>query len=498
MKKLLSLMMVAALLICIFAVSTVSVSASGDKVDVRDGVAVVVYNFEAQDGTDFTPFGVMSQGTGFFVGNEGEAPQYLITNHHVISRYIQFGGGELTTADMYDLCDQNEQYIQYKGTYIAGRAKLYVYYGASDNDRVEAYPVDYDAKKDLAILKLSKPTSERRALPLRVPTDDMVGRAEVRTVGFPGNTENEFFTSTSRWSISDATVKSGIINRLLTVTGKGVELVMTDAVINHGNSGGPMVDDDGAVLGVNTYELAITDNEIANQYYSVNIDELIPMLKKNSVPHVVLPSSGEATSSDSTEAVDSKDDAKDSADDTAKDSKKDSDSKSDDSDNNMMLYIIIGGAALLLIIIIVVVVLMVNGKKKSDKEKEEFKADTQRAIDSVRNSIPAPQVKQPYVRSLSPQHRNQKVSVSGQITIGRNQADCAIVFSASTPGVSGRHCTLTFDPATEDFVLTDLKSSYGTFLQNGQKLTPLVQYRLRSGDRFYLGKNDNMLVVELL
>ena len=482
MKKVLSILIAAVLIIGMITVLSVPAGASSeDKVDVRDGIAVVAYMFEPE--SSGTPSGYGATGTGFFVGEEGDAPQYLITNHHVIDAYLHFGSGELISApleQLYSYLDPTNDYSAYADIYINGRAKLYVYYGSSESDRVEAYPVDSDSKKDIAILKLTNPTDQRRSLPLCVPDDSMVGNITVRTAGYPSVSDNIFYDPASKWSVSDATIKTGSISRLMTVTGKGVELVMIDAEINHGNSGGPLVNDQGDVLGINTFG-HFDEEEISTVYYSVNISEAIPMLKKNSVPFV--DHTGSSTGVKGSDATDA--------------SEGEENPQPRPASNNMTLYIIIGAAALLLIIA-VVIILFVRNKKKADQQREEMEKNTREAIESVRNSIPAPVVKKPYVRSLSPQHHNQKVSLSsGQITIGRNQSDCAIVFSSNTPGVSGRHCSLSYDASTEDFILTDLKSTYGTYLQNGQKLNPLVQYRLRSGDRFYLGKQDNLLVVEL-
>ena len=54
-------------------------------------------------------------------------------------------------------------------------------------------------------------------------------------------------------------------------------------------------------------------------------------------------------------------------------------------------------------------------------------------------------------------------------------------------------CSISFDAATGDFILTDLGSSFGTFLENRQKLAQGVPTRLRPGDRFYLGSPENLM-----
>ena len=68
--------------------------------------------------------------------------------------------------------------------------------------------------------------------------------------------------------------------------------------------------------------------------------------------------------------------------------------------------------------------------------------------------------------------------LKGKVTIGRDPAFCNIVYEKSTPGISSRHCQLSYNPGEGCFVLTDLGSSYGTFLGNGKKLAPNVPENL--------------------
>ena len=75
---------------------------------VLDGV-VLIYS-GAPDSTGNMQYW---RGTGFFVGEEGQNPEYIITNCHVIEDYIlageALGGGELYV--MFDESDQQEAYL---------------------------------------------------------------------------------------------------------------------------------------------------------------------------------------------------------------------------------------------------------------------------------------------------------------------------------------------------------------------------------------------------
>ena len=114
--------------------------------------------------------------------------------------------------------------------------------GLSDGRRVEGKVVGADPVTDLAVVRL-------------------VG-AGPWPVAPLGNSDN---LQVGEWVIAvgnpfglDQTVTLGIISSLnrnaakLGITDKRLELIQTDAAINPGNSGGPLLDADGAVVGINT------------------------------------------------------------------------------------------------------------------------------------------------------------------------------------------------------------------------------------------------------
>lgn len=76
--------------------------------------------------------------------------------------------------------------------------------------------------------------------------------------------------------------------------------------------------------------------------------------------------------------------------------------------------------------------------------------------------------------------------------IGRS-GSCAVCVG-DTAGVSRIHCALR--PLAGGVELTDLGSTYGTFLADGKQLPPNFPATLRSGDRFYLGSPNVMFRLE--
>ena len=457
-----ALIVMMAVSVCI---STKPALADGFDTEVKESVAVATTCFRMTAGGEKT----LGWGSCFFVGKKGEPVQYLVTNHHVVDTFLKGGGGGETTELVQD------------GVAVKGKWIVRVYYDSSDYD--EAYIVDYDEKKDIALLKLDNPTDKRTALTLCSPTNEMVG-SSVYGVGYPGLSENTFADATTSWGTDDVSVTSGTISRLMTTSGIGVRMIQTDTVIQQGNSGGPLVNQNGSAVGINAAALSSTSLETLyseTNYYAINIDELLPMLKMHDVDYSM---EGEATESGDSIAV-----------------KPVESSDSSGSGSNTVLIVAVVAAVFLVIAVVIVVILMVV-KKKSAAAGGTSSQDRMVTQPAQPQLGAQPQMglgqRSPVVFSMAVQHSGARFSLEGkQILLGRDATSCNIVFRQDTPGVSGRHCSLSYDSAAGDFLLTDLRSTYGTFLANGQRLAPGVPFRLQPGQQFYLGESGNMLRVEL-
>ena len=143
-----------------------------------------------------------------------------------------------------------------------------------------------------------------------------------------------------------------------------------------------------------------------------------------------------------------------------------------------MLYVGIGAAAVAVIAVLAVVL----GKKK-------------KAPAAPKDQEPKGT---PVLRSMAPQHGGMVVQLHGQpVQIGRDGAVCRLVYQDGTPGVSSKHCQVYFDQKDGQFVVTDLNSTYGTFLSNGQRIAPNSPVTLPPKSSFYLGEADNTVYVDL-
>lgn len=79
-------------------------------------------------------------------------------------------------------------------------------------------------------------------------------------------------------------------------------------------------------------------------------------------------------------------------------------------------------------------------------------------------------------------------------TIGRGTQN-NVQYSDGAKGISRSHCTVSFDG--RNALVTDLGSTHGTFLGNGQRFQPNLKYTLNSGDQFYLATGTNTFRVTI-
>lgn len=166
--------------------------------------------------------------------------------------------------------------------------------------------------------------------------------------------------------------------------------------------------------------------------------------------------------------------------------------------SSIWLYIVV-------IVILVAVVAAIIWKKL--KAKEDENTQQMEAVPINEQTIGITQAvdntsyitkKTAVLYALSDQHNGMPFAVHQEpVFIGRDPNVCKITFKEGTAGVSSKHCSVAIDEASGDFLVTDMKSTYGTYLMNGQRLEPFVPYHLRSGDSFYVGDTRNSFRVEL-
>ena len=398
-----------------------------DPYEARNGVVMI--GVIAQDSQGNTASGM---GTGFAIGNPGEPVEYIVTNGHVVQKAYE-----------YPRIDPS----------ISG--KVQVYYSAAENDYVQAQVVYYSSpsEKDIAILKLPSPTDKR--VPLKLRESDSVSAGEtVYALGYPGTaTVGQDFKT---YNQDDITLTRGVISKKMTPNFSTYSAFQMDTYISGGNSGGPLVDENGFVVGINSAGIKASGIDIGMNYAIVT-DELTKILDSERIEYTM--AGGGVSWAQPWFAY---------------------------------VFLPIGVLALAGGIILLVT---------SQKGGQGAPAPAGAAAGMGSGKAPArggrgPVEKRAVLRGVTGKYSGQSFDLlKGKVVIGRDPATCNIVFDKNTPGISGRHCQVVYDPNEDCFIITDLGSSYGTFLGNGKKLTANVAEKLSTGDTFYLCDNANRFVV---
>lgn len=209
--------------------------------DARNCVVRVVY----------APNGSMEWriGTGFFVGKAGSPVEYIITNAHVVG-----------TDNGNETCSQSI-------------GQVYIVFDRFDSETTQiANVIKVWTNIDLAILRLGVPTTLRSPMPLMSVSELDDCEQDVHAVGFPGVADVD---SQLKSSPADATITVGSItkNRIHV---NGADYLQTDVATNPGNSGGPLITDDGYIVGINSM---VSDGGRSVDY-SLYIDYVIDFLEQ--------------------------------------------------------------------------------------------------------------------------------------------------------------------------------------------------------------------------
>ncbi|HEX5028559.1 MAG TPA: trypsin-like peptidase domain-containing protein [Gaiellaceae bacterium] len=202
--------------------------------------------------TSSTP-GESALGSGFVIDKAG----HIVTNYHVVE------GADVVTVSF------------------------------SNRDTVKAEVVGTDPSTDLAVLSVN--TSASALTPLSLGNSDVVEVGDaVVAIGNPFGL--------------DRTVTSGIVSavqRLITAPNRFTidHVIQTDAAINHGNSGGPLLNSRGQVIGVNS-QIETGDTATGNVGIGFSVpsntvkDVVAQILRSGHVDHAYLGISGQAVTPD--------------------------------------------------------------------------------------------------------------------------------------------------------------------------------------------------------
>lgn len=418
-------------------------------------------------------------GTGFAVGESGKDSDVFLTNWHVAAGEGEYPQEDIRIWILQENCEIDKDTLEPDPSKSITCEVLKTTTGAPD----------------YAIIRATEPVSGYKPLPL-LSGEKVLDGQTVYALGYPGIVDQ---ASASHYGIDDITSTNGIISKHMTDT-DNINVLMHTAQISGGNSGGPLITEDGAVVGLNTYVFG-ESQENMNRYCAIYIDYAIEGLDDLGLPYTIFSGQavppttdpdGEPETTAETDPVETTDPGNPGG---------------GGEEENLVPLIAAGGAA----IAVALGILFIAMKKKKEREEEErrqMEARRRREEEERRRQEEEERRRREEAerrrreeeqrRRLEEEARRREqrvvahvqlngatvypVPASGCI-IGRSP-DCSIVLPENAPGVSRRHCKLEF--RENRLILTDLKSTSGTYIHHKQipANTPVA---LKPGSSFCLG-----------
>lgn len=397
------------------------------------------------------------RGSGFAIGEEGQPVSYIVTNAHVVvDRYAEYLSTNSTTAKT-EVTSRR-----------ADEVRVYFSYGSNDFMRAQIYYIN--EKKDICILKLPEPTDKRKPLVIcrseNIDMDD-----EFAALGFPFDSDLFMDNTGLAYNIDDITMTRGAISRKSTDQ-NGVQVYLIDVDIRSGNSGGPLVNSKGEVVGINTYS-------VYDSKYAVVIDELLAAVNRDVVPYTLSTEVSDTAETELTETDMTM------PSETAETTQAVTEPAENKSSGGMNIVVTIIAAAFAVLCIVLIVVLVMKNKKGNAAPSPAPAAGS--AVPEVGVSHTAS------ITGIKGVMAGRSFPISGSAVIGRNPEKCTICFPVNTQGISGLHCEIRQNGSVYEII--DRGSSCGTFLGSGQKLAENVPTALPSGMYFYLGSTEQLFQI---
>ena len=484
MKRIWTLLLTAVLLVSLLPFRAAASEEEFPKVLAQAKKGVVQIYGLADDGFFLSSW----VGTGFAVGEEGKDSDIFLTNWHVVANNGETPNAEIKLWILQENCPIDDRTLEPDPSLSITCKVLKTTTG---------YP-------DYAIIQATEPISGYEALPL-LPSEEVLDGTKVYALGYPAVVGD---ASASHYGIDDITSTDGIVSQHMQYAlADNTWVLMHTAKISGGNSGGPLITQKGAVVGLNTYGFGEYEENM-DRYCAVYVDYAIEGLEELGLTYTLF----DEGTVQKEEPEETEEDKKEEKKDDKKDDKKDEEKSEEDGDkdteeeeeSNLIPILAIAAVAA-----VAVVVLLIAMKKKKEREQEEARRRAeaerqrreaeQRRMEQQRREEEQRRLEEEQYRREEEQRRQAaavkaKLRLNGGSTypvraaggiIGR-ETDCMIVLPENAPGVSRHHCSLEF--RGDQLVLRDLNSTYGTFI-HGKRLPPNTPIALKPGASFSLGSD---------
>lgn len=361
-------------------------------------------------------------GTCFAVGKAGKDTDVFLTNWHVVTLEGNFPVESVRVWILKKNC------------------QIYSNYEPDPNNSIECRVLKTTSGfPDYAIIKMQKSEPGYKALPLMSAKKVEKG-TQVYALGFPGIVD---YNSAENYGGENLTATDGIVSRHSQMSAAGnTSVLLHTATISGGNSGGPLITKDGAVVGINTYAYG----EVSADYScAIYIDYAMEGLDELGIPYTVY----------------------------------------------SKLWVIVASAVagIAVIMTIVVIVLVQKKKKDEDEKKRQQKAEDDRKAQIEKERREKEAAEKLRIQNLLSKYKlvsadGKYYSLTYPTTVLGRDPSCQICCPADAKGISRKHCQLGF--LGNELILTDVGSTYGTFIHE-KRIPSNTPVKLHTGSYFCLG-----------
>lgn len=268
-RRLLTILLSAIMLLACCVPAFASDASAGSDVitEARKGVLTIASYYQSKEGKEY----IVSSGSCFLANNKT-----VITSAHVVPSRISHISASVRKA--YENGEMNgetvpfisqEETLEKEGSFI---------YKVTVKRDVEVNATLYKDSRDMdfAIMQLENEIGGTKVLPVSEtqvkPTD------RVYALGFPGSAD--LVKAINYYTYEDVTVTAGIVSFVGDLNlSSVVPAIQHDALISAGNSGGPLLNERGEIVGVNTatsiddkYSCAVQIGEVTSILDAFNFD----------------------------------------------------------------------------------------------------------------------------------------------------------------------------------------------------------------------------------
>lgn len=383
------------------------------------------------------------RGSAFGVGAMGEETDIFVTNRHVVFD----DNTNSIMNNIYILLDDDA--VRY--TYLPDFTSFY--YAEADQSKMVRCQVLYPDKDDpeypdVAIIKAERKIPDHVAIPLKSGFLEQQGDS-VYTMGFPDSADKKVLmdiydglpVESLSASTEMVTVGHGVISRTVEVPSINyTTMFQHTAPMNRGNSGGPLVNEDGYAVGINTYGFysigeTVRENDIAEYKGSVYVDYAMRKLDELNIAY-----------------------------DQFKETTK-----------IPRTVVFLAAAAVAVVLVTVLLVNKPQGKKPA----------------GAGASPTAPAYR---LQGINGAFAGRRFPLERPIRIGRDPALNDLVYPPNEKRISGVHCVIL--PRNGELYLQDCNSRNGTYL-NGIPLPAGREQRLNVNDMISLAGRDQSFKIDI-